>query len=88
MFIIAIKDLTKQSIHDCIDNSGMITKDDIIEYFEQGISEPIFYGDLVFKFKRIVGKPYSNDQFKKITKCYKKKMDITWISCDSLYAWL
>ena len=32
----------------------------------QGISEPIFYGDLrlVFKFKRIVGKPNFNDQFK------------------------
>ena len=25
----------------------------------QGISEPIFYGDLVYKFKRIVGKPIS-----------------------------
>ena len=24
---------------------------------QQGISEPIFYGDLVYKFKRIVGKP-------------------------------
>ena len=23
----------------------------------QGITEPIFYGDLVYKFKRIVGKP-------------------------------
>ena len=23
---------------------------------QQGISEPIFYGDLVYKFKRIVGK--------------------------------
>ena len=30
----------------------------------QNISEPIFYGDLVFKFKRIVGKPNFNDQFK------------------------
>ena len=29
----------------------------------QGISEPIFYGDLVYKFKRIVGKPYFSDQF-------------------------
>ena len=26
---------------------------------QQGISEPIFYGDLVYKFKRIVGKPNS-----------------------------
>ena len=24
---------------------------------QQGISDPIFYGDLVYKFKRIVGKP-------------------------------
>ena len=36
----------------------------------QGISEPIFYGDLVYKFKRIVGKPYFSDQFKKIIKRY------------------
>ena len=28
---------------------------------QQGKSEPIFYGDLVYKFKRIVGKPYFND---------------------------
>ena len=35
---------------------------------QQGISEPIFYGDLVYKFKRIVGKPYFSDQFKKIVK--------------------
>ena len=28
---------------------------------QQGISEPIFYGDLVYKFKRIVGKPNFSD---------------------------
>ena len=33
---------------------------------QQGISEPIFYGDLVYKFKRIVGKPNFSDQFKKV----------------------
>ena len=33
---------------------------------QQGISEPIFYGDLVYKFKRTVGKPNFSDQFKKI----------------------
>ena len=37
---------------------------------QQGISEPIFYGDLVYKFKRIVGKPNFIDQFKKIVKRY------------------
>ena len=39
---------------------------------QQGISEPIFYGDLVYKFKRIVGKPNFSDQFKEIIKRYIK----------------
>ena len=30
-----------------------------------------FYGDLVYKFKRNVGKPNISDQFKKIIKRYK-----------------
>ena len=55
---------------------------------QQGISVPIFYGDLVYKFKIIVRNPNFRYQFKKIIKRYKKKMDITWISCDSLHAWL
>ena len=37
---------------------------------QQDISEPIFYGDLVYKFKRIVGKPNFSNQFKKIVKLY------------------
>ena len=32
------------------------------------MSEIVFYSDLVYKFKRIVGKPNFNDQFKKIIK--------------------
>ena len=55
---------------------------------QQGISEPIFYGDLVYKSKRIVGKPNFSDQFKQTIKRYKKKLDITWIVWDSLHAWL
>ena len=43
--------------------------------------------DLVYKFKRIGGKPNFSVQFKKISKQYKKG-DTTWISCDSLHAWL
>ena len=39
-----------------------------IEFLQQGILEPIFYGDLVYKFKRIVGTPNFNDQFKKDSK--------------------
>ena len=35
---------------------------------QQGISDPIFYDDLVYKFKRIAGKPNFSDQFKQIVK--------------------
>ena len=38
----------------------------------QGRAEPIFYGDLVYKFKRIVAKPNFCDQLKNIIKRYIK----------------
>ena len=41
-------------------------------FLQQGISEPILYGDLVYKFKRIVGKSNFSDQFKRIIKRYIK----------------
>ena len=41
-------------------------------HLQQGISEPMFYGDLVYKFKGIVEKPNFSDQFKKIIKRYIK----------------
>ena len=50
---------------------------------QQGIPEPIFYGDLVYKFKRIVSKPNFSDQFKKIIKRYIKvgyNLDVIWQS--------
>ena len=55
-------------------HSGLIVKYNIglKTLLQQGISEPIFYGDLVYKFKRIVGKPTISDQFKKIIKRYIK----------------
>ena len=39
---------------------------------QQGISEPLFYGDLDYKFQRKVGKSKFSDQFKTIIKRYKK----------------
>ena len=42
---------------------------------KQGISS-LFYGDLVYKFKRIVGKSPLPDQFKTIS-CAIKELDIT-----------
>ena len=50
---------------------------------QQGISELVFYGGLVYKFKRIVGKPKFSDQFKQIiimNKIVGYNMDV--------YAWL
>ena len=38
----------------------------------QGLSEPEFYGDLVYKFKNIVGRADFSDQFTKIIVRYKR----------------
>ena len=38
----------------------------------QGLSEPIFYGDLVYKFRKIVGKNDFPYHFKKVIIRYKK----------------
>ena len=48
---------------------------------QQGISEHVFDGDLVYKFKRIVGKSNFSDQFKNIIKRYK-------IGAFSMDTWL
>ena len=39
---------------------------------QQGISEPEFYGDLVYRFKKIVGKSNSSEQFRKLINRYKR----------------
>ena len=38
----------------------------------QGISEPEFYGDLVYRFRKIVGKSNFSEQFRKLINCYKR----------------
>ena len=38
----------------------------------QGLSEPEFYGDLVYKFKKIEGRADFSDQFRKIIVHYKR----------------
>ena len=54
-------------------HSELFVKYDIgLKTLQQGISKPIFYGDLVYKFKGIVGKPNFSGQFKKIIKRYIK----------------
>ena len=39
---------------------------------QQGISEPEFYGDLVYKFRKIVGKSNFSEQFRKLINRYKR----------------
>ena len=38
---------------------------------QQGISEPKFYGDLMYRFRKIVGKANFSDQFRKLINRYK-----------------
>ena len=44
----------------------------ICQVLHQGLSEPEFYGDLVYKFKKIRGKIDFSDQFRKIIMRYKR----------------
>ena len=39
---------------------------------KQGISEPEFYGDLVYRFRKIVGKSNFSEQFRKLNNRYKR----------------
>ena len=48
----------------------------------RGLSEPEFYVDLVYKFRKIIGKNYFPYHFKKIIVRYKKMF------CNRLHAWL
>ena len=54
-----VDDFNNRNVH-----SELIVKYNIelATLLQQGISEPIFYGNLVYKFKRIVGKPNFSDQ--------------------------
>ena len=39
---------------------------------QQGISNPEFYGDLVYKFKKIIGNPKFSNRFKRIVNRFKR----------------
>ena len=39
---------------------------------QQGISEPEFYGDLVYRFRKVVGKSNFSEQFRKLINHYKR----------------
>ena len=56
------------------------------EHLRQGLSEPEFYGDLVYKLKKIVSSNNFSAQFFKIISHY-KRLAITLKYCTRLYAW-
>ena len=64
---------------------------DLISKFQvgllrQGLSEPAFYGDLVYKLKKIVGSDNFSAQFIKIIPII-KRLAITLMYCNRLHAW-
>ena len=40
---------------------------------QQGISNPEFYGDLVYKFKKIIGNQNFSDLFRRIVKRFRRR---------------
>ena len=53
----------------------------------QGLSEPEFYGDLVSKFRKIIGKNDFSYHLKKIIVVI-KRLGIPYMFCDRWHAWL
>ena len=58
----------------------------LISLLRQGLSEPDFYGDLVYKLKKIVGSYNFSAQFIKIIYHY-KKIGYNIMYCNRLHAW-
>ena len=56
-------------------HSGLVEKCNVSlrKLLQQGISEPEFYGDLVYRIRKIVGKSNFAEQFRKLFNRYKRK---------------
>ena len=55
-------------------HSGLVEKYNVslMKLLQQGISEPEFYGDLVYSIRKIVGKSNFSEQFRKLIYRYKR----------------
>ena len=55
-------------------HSGLVEKYNVTlrKLLQQGRSEPEFYGDLVYRIRKIVGKPNFSEQFRKLINRYKR----------------
>ena len=54
--------------------SGLVEKYNVSlrKLLQQGISEPEFYGDLVYRIRKIMGKSNLSEQFRKLINRYKR----------------
>ena len=70
-------------------HSGLIAKNNICftTLLQQGLLEPVCYGDLVYRFKRLLENLILIINLKKLLNVI-KEWDTTWVSCDSQHAWL
>ena len=60
-------------------------------FLQQGISEPEFYGDLVYRFRKNVGKSNFSEQFRKLINRYKRfsySLDIISLAPDPFFIFL
>ena len=55
-------------------HSGLVEKYNVSlrELLQQGISQPEFYSDLVYRIRKIVGKSNFSEQFRKLLNRYKR----------------
>ena len=55
-------------------HSGLVEKYNVSsrKLLQQGISEPEFYRNLVYRIRKIVGKSNFAEQFRKLSNCYNK----------------
>ena len=57
-----------------------------LRILQLGISEPEFYGDLVYRIRKIVGKSYFSEQFRKLINRYKRIGYICYVAdCMPIY---
>ena len=79
--------LRKAFLKFCRRHSALVEKSNVSlkTLLQQAISEPEFYGNLVYKFWKLAGKSNFSEQFRKLINRYKKSV-IAWILCGRLHA--
>ena len=63
---------SKKSFRNTIRVSNSFDSVSLKTLLQQGISEPEFYGDLVYRFRKIVGNSNFSEQFRKLINRYKR----------------